>query len=110
MKQVESDCLLHFHRVAPRAMLPDILDPDIAAAPEVVHILLLGREKLRKPVSNDAIQGPLRAAAEFFGRSCPGRMIDYIFGELDGAVWLSLNFKGDLPEVIALRNLVRMGA
>ena len=110
MKQVEADRLLYLHRVASRAMLPDVLHPHIAAAPEIGHILLLGSEKLRKPVSNYAIQRPLRAAAEFFRRSRPGRVIDHIFGEFDGVVWLSLDRESDLAEVLALRNLVRAGA
>ena len=43
MKEVEADCLLDLHRAPFRAFFSDIPDPDIAAAPEIVHVLLLRR-------------------------------------------------------------------
>ena len=110
MKQVKTDRLLHFHRVALRSGFPDIFNPDVAAAPEIVHILLLGCKEFWKPFGHHAIQGPLSPAAEFFGRSRWRRMIDHVFGELDGAVWLSFDCESDLAEILVLRNLVRISA
>ena len=52
MKKVEADRLLDLHGTALRAVLPDILDPDIATAPEIFHVLLLRPEQLLEPLSN----------------------------------------------------------
>ena len=110
MKQVEADRLLHLHRIALRAVFPDIPDPDIAAAPEIVHILLLGCEQLLEPLGHHTIHRPIGAAAEFFGRSRRGGVIDHVFRELNWAVGLSLDRKGDLAEILAVDDLVSMRA
>jgi hypothetical protein len=66
VKEIEANRLLDLHRRALCAVFPDIPDPDIAATPEIVHVLLLGVEQLREPLGRDAIHGPLGAATEFF--------------------------------------------
>ena len=66
MKKVEADRLLDLHGGALHTIFPYVLDPDIAATPEIVHVLLLGVEQLREPLGRDAIHGPLGAATEFF--------------------------------------------
>ena len=50
VKQIEADRLLDLHGGALHAVFPDIPDPDIAAAPEIVHVLLLGGEQLLEPL------------------------------------------------------------
>jgi len=69
MKKVEADRLLDLHGCALSAVFPDIPDPNIAAAPEIVHVLLLGGEQLREALAHYAIHCPLSTAAEFFRRS-----------------------------------------
>ena len=59
VKKVEADRLLDLHRAAVRAVFPDILYLNVAATPEVGHVLLLRREQLAEPLVDDAIQGPL---------------------------------------------------
>ena len=88
----------------------DMPDPDIAAAPEVVHVLLLRGEQLLEPLVFHAIQGPLGAAAEFFGRSRWRRMVDHVFGKVDRAAWLGLDREGDLAGVLGVDSLVGMRA
>src|SRR5271165_4491167 len=73
MKKVEADRLLDLHSAAICAFFSDIPDPDIAAPPEIVHVLLLGCEQPLEPMGRNAVHSPLGAAAEFFGR----RRVDY---------------------------------
>lgn len=54
MKKIEADRLLDLRRRALGAVFPDVPDPDIVAAPEIIHVLLLGGEQLLEPL------GPLR--------------------------------------------------
>src|SRR4029453_3559938 len=68
VKQIEPDRLLDLHGGTLHAVFLDIPDPDIAAAPEIVHVLLLSGEQLLEPLMFHAIQRPLGAGAEFFGR------------------------------------------
>src|SRR5499427_9348157 len=110
VKQVEADRLLDFHGGALHTVFPDIPDPDIAAAPEIVHVLLLGGEQLLEPLGHYAIQRPLSAAAEFLSRSRFGGMIDYIFGELDRMARQGLDCEDDLAEVVSVDNLLGMRA
>ena len=65
MKKVESNRLLDLYSGAFRAFRPNILDADIAATPEIVHIMLLAGEQLLEPLGRDAIHCPLGTAAEF---------------------------------------------
>src|SRR6516164_2356261 len=82
MKEIEADGLLNFHSAALDPVFSDILHPDIAALPEIVHVLLLRSEQLLEPLYHHAIHRPLGAAAEFFcGSSCRG-MIDHELGEI----------------------------
>src|SRR5262245_34716686 len=83
VKKVEADRLLDLDGGALRAVFTDILDPDIAAAPEIVHVLLLVGEQLLEPLGYYAIHRPLSTAAEFFGRSRLRGVIHHVFGELD---------------------------
>ena len=83
VKEVEADRLLDLHGGALGAVFPDIPDLDIAAAPEIVHVLLLGGEQLLEPLVHHAIHGPLSTAAELFRRSRLRRVIDHVFGEVD---------------------------
>jgi hypothetical protein len=66
VEKIEADRLLDLQGRVLCAVFPDILDLDIAAAPEIVHVLLLGGKQLREPLGRYAIHGPLSAAAEFF--------------------------------------------
>jgi hypothetical protein len=68
-KKIKADCLLDLDSAALGAVLPDIFDPDIAAAPEIVHILLLGGEQLLEPLDHHPIHSPFGTAAELFRRS-----------------------------------------
>ena len=110
VKEVEADRLLDLHGAALRAVFPDIPDPDIAAAPEIVHVLLLGGEQLLEPLVHYAIHGPLGTAAKFFGRSRLRRVIDHVFGEMDRTAGPGLDCEGDLAEVLGVGNLVGVRA
>ena len=66
MKEIEANRLLDLHRRALCAVFPDIPDPDIAATPEIAHVLLLGSEQFLESLARYAIHGPLGAATEFF--------------------------------------------
>ena len=78
MKKVEADRLLDLHRSALRAVFPDIPDPDVAAAPEIVQVFLLRGEQLLEPLLHYAIHSPVGTAAEFFSRSRLRRVIDHV--------------------------------
>src|SRR6185312_10576998 len=80
VKKIESDRLLDLNGRSLGALLADILDPDIAASPKIIHILLLGGEQFLEPISRYAIRSPLGTAAEFFGRSRLRGVIDNVFG------------------------------
>ena len=81
-KEVEADRLLDLDRGALRAFRPDIPDPDIAAAPEIVHVLLLCGEQPLESLAHYPIHCPFGAAAEFLGRGRLRGVIDHVFGEL----------------------------
>ena len=49
VKKVEADRLLDLHGGALDAIFPDVPHPDIAAPPEIVHVLLLGDEQRLNP-------------------------------------------------------------
>ena len=66
VKEVEADRLLDLYGAALRAFFSDIPDPDVAAAPEIVHVLLLGGEQLMEPLVHHAIHSPFGTAAKFF--------------------------------------------
>ena len=44
VKKVEADRLLDLDSAALDSVFPDILDPDIAPTPEIIHVLLLRGE------------------------------------------------------------------
>ena len=106
MKKVEADRLLDLHGAALRAVLSDIFDPDIAAAPEIVHILLLRPEQLLEPLGHYTVHGPLGTAAQFFSRSRLRCVIDHEFGEMDRTVGPGVDCEGDLAGVLSVCNLV----
>ena len=110
MKEVEADRLLDLDGAALRAFFSDIPDPDIAAAPEIVHVLLLRGEQLLEPLGHHAIHGPLGTAAKFFSRSRLRRVIDHVFGEVDRTVGPSFDCEGDLAEILGAGNLVGVRA
>ena len=110
MKEVEADRLLDLHGAALCAFFSDIPDPDIAAAPEIVHVLLLGRKQLLKPLGRHAIHRPLGTAAKFLGRSRPRRVIDHVLGEVDRTVGQGVDCEGDLAGVLGVGNLVGVPA
>src|SRR5215469_1966736 len=99
MKKVKADRLLNLYGAALRAFFSDVSDPDIAALPKIVQILLLRDEQVLEPVAYYAIHGPFGAPAELFWRSRWRRMVDHVFGEIDWAVGPSLDCERDLAEV-----------
>src|SRR5262249_18542895 len=105
VKEIEANRLLDLHGAALCAIFPDILDLDIAAAPEIVQVLLLGGEQLLEPLVHDAIERPLSAAAEFFDRGRVGGVIDYVFGELDRTAGPGLDCEGNLTKVPGMDHL-----
>ena len=110
VKEIEADRLLDLHRTALRAVFPDIPHLDVAATPEIGHVLLLRGEQLLEPLVHDAIHGPLGTAAEFLGRSRRRRVIDHVLGELDRTSGLGLDREGDLAEVLGVDSLVGVRA
>src|SRR5215831_14744556 len=105
VKEVEANCLLDLHRAPLRAFFSNIPDPDIAAAPEIVHVLLLRGEQRLKPVGRHTIQRPLGTTAEFFSRSRLRRVIDHVLGEMDRTVGPGVDCEGDWAEVLGVRTL-----
>src|SRR5215472_3631937 len=110
MKKIEADRLLDLYGSALRAVFPNILDSDIAAAPEIVHVLLLGGEQLLEPFVHYAIHRPLSTAAEFFRRSRLRRMIDHVLGDLDRTAGSRLDREGDLAEIFCVDGLIGVRA
>jgi hypothetical protein len=110
VKKVEADRLLDLHGAALCSVLPDILDPHIAPAPEIVHVVLLRGEQLRESLVHHAIHCPLSTATELFSAGRLRGVIDHVFGELDRTAGLRLDCEGDLAEVSGMGNLVRVRA
>ena len=110
MKKVEADRLLDLHRAAFRPVLSDIADPDVAAAPEIVQILLLRGEELLEPLAHYAIHRPLGTAAEFFRRSCRRRVVNHIFGKMDRTTGVSVDCEGYLAAIFTMGNFVGLRA
>jgi hypothetical protein len=101
---------LDLHGSALRAVFADIPDLDIAPAPKIVHVLLLGGEQRLEPLAHYAIHGPLSTAAEFFSRSRLRGVIDHELGEVDRAAGPGLDGEGNLAEVLGVVNLVGVRA
>src|SRR5262249_335613 len=110
MKKVEPDCLLDLDRTAFRTVLPHILHAHVAAAPEVVHVLLLRTQQRLESLGGYAIQSPLGTAAELLGRSRVGGMVDHVFGELDWIARPGFDGEGNLAEVVAIDSFGGMRA
>ena len=110
VKKVEADRLLDLHGAALCSVFPDILDPHIAPAPKIVHVLLLSGEQLPEALAHYAIQCPFSTAAELFGGSRLRGVIDHVFGELDWTAGLRLDCEGDLAEVSGVDNLAGVRA
>src|SRR5208337_395443 len=104
------DRLLNLDRAALCAVFADIPDPDIATAPEILHVLLLRREQFLKSLSGNAIHGPLSAAAKLFSRSPVRRVIDHVFREVDRTIRPSLDCKSNLAKIFGMGNLMGMRA
>src|SRR6516225_2623344 len=75
VKQIEADRLLRLHGATLYAIFSCIPDPNIAAAPEIIHVLLLGSELLLESLVHRSIQRPLSTPAEFFSRGRLRRVI-----------------------------------
>src|SRR5215475_4030458 len=106
VKEIEANRLLDLYGAALCAIFPDIFDVEIAAAPEIVQVLLLGGEQLLEPLVHYAIQRPLSAAADFFSRGGVGGMVDHVFGELDWTAGPRLDCEGNLAKVPGMDGLV----
>src|SRR6516165_12317735 len=91
VKEVEADRLLDLDRTAFCSVFPDVLDPDIAPAPEIFHVLLLRGEQLRETLAHYAIHCPFSTAAELLSGSRLRGVIDHIFGEMDRTAGLRLD-------------------
>src|SRR5271157_4143571 len=110
MKEVEMDRLLNLDRAALCAVFADVPDPDIATAPEILHVLLLRREQFLKSLGRDAIQAPLGASAKLFSRSHAGRVIDHVFREVDRTIGPGLDLESNLAGVLRIGNFMGMRA
>jgi hypothetical protein len=60
-------------------------------APEIIHILLLRREKLLESLIDYAIHGPLGTTTEFFRPSGRRSVIDHKFAEVDRTAGLGFD-------------------
>src|SRR5262249_32583599 len=67
VKKVEADRLLDFDGAALYSVFPNILDADIAAAPKIVHVLLLRSKQRLEALAHHPIQCPLSTTAKFLG-------------------------------------------
>src|SRR4029450_8315107 len=92
------------------SVFPDILDPNIAPTPKLVHVLLLRGEQLLESLAHYPIQCPFSTAAEVFGGSRLRGVIDHVLGELDWTAGLRLDGEGDLAEVSTVDDIVRVRA
>ncbi len=110
MKKVEADRLLDLHGATLDSVFPDILDPNIAPAPKLVHVLLLRGEQLLESLGHYAIQCPFSTAAEIFGGSRLRGVIDYVLSEFDWTAGLGVDCECDLAEVSGVGNLVGVRA
>jgi len=106
VKEVEADRLLDLERAALRAFLSNTADPDVAAAPEIVHVLLLSSEQLLETLAHHPIHGPLGTTTQFFRGSGRRRVIDHALGEIDRTVGQRFNRENDLAEVLGVSSLV----
>jgi hypothetical protein len=106
VKKVEADRLLDLDGAALDSVFPDVLDADIAAAPEIIHVLLLSREQSLESLAHYPIQSPFGTAAKLLGGSRLRGVIDHVLGELDWTAGLRLDGEGDLAEVGTVDDLV----
>src|SRR6516162_11150617 len=100
VEQVETDRLLDLHSAALCPVSPDIPHPDIAAVPEIVHVLLLSGEQPREPLTHDPVHCPFRTAGEFYSRSCLRRVVNYVLVEIDRTFRQRFNREGYLTKVL----------
>jgi hypothetical protein len=110
VKKIEADRLLDLDGAAFCSVFPDVLDPQIAPAPKLVHVVLLRGEQLLESLAHHAIHCPLSTATELFGAGRLRGVIDHVFGELDRTAGPRLDCEGDLAEVSGVGNLVGVRA
>src|SRR5262245_24887088 len=106
VKKVDADRLLDFDGAALYSVFPDILDADVAAAPQIVHVPLLSSKQLLEALAHRPIQCPFSTAAELLGGSRLRGVIDHVFGELDWRAGSRVDCEGDLAEVSGVDRLV----
>src|SRR6478672_5623218 len=82
LEKIKANRLLDLYGGPFPAFDPDITHTHIAAAPEIVHILLLGGKQILEPPGRYPIHCPLSAAAQFPRRRGLRGMIDHVFGEV----------------------------
>src|ERR1700722_4591915 len=106
LEKVKANRLLDFDSGPFGAFNPDVPHTDITAAPEIVHILLLGIKQILEPPGRHPIHCPLSAAAEIPLRHGLGGMIDHIFGEAYWRTRPGFDGEGDLTEIVRVDHLM----
>src|SRR6516225_93850 len=110
VKEIEAYRLLDLHGSAFCSVFSDVPDPDIAAPPEILHLLLLRGEQLLEPLGHYAIQCPLGTTAELFRRSHRRSVVDHVFGEMDRTVGPRIDGEGDLAKILGIGDLMGVRA
>jgi hypothetical protein len=110
VKEVEANCLLDFHSGAFCVLQVYVLDPYITPKPEIIQVLLLRCQELFEPEVHCTVQGPFSATAKFFDLRRPSRMVSHVFGEMNRTASLGLGRKDNLPEVVAMHDVLAITA
>ena len=110
LEEIKANRLLDLDRGPFRAFRPDIPHTDIAAAPEIVHILLLCGKQILESPRRHPIHCSFSAAAEFPRRRDLRGMIDHVFCQLYRTASAGLDREGDLTKVVGVNHLVSVGA
>src|SRR5215471_9462215 len=105
VKKIEADRLLDLNGGAFRALFPNIPYTDVAASPEVLHVLRLRLEQLLESPGSYPIQRPLSATTQLFGRRSLRAVIDHVLDELERTAAPCLDAEGNLAEILSMRGL-----
>jgi hypothetical protein len=102
LEQVEANCLLNLDGRTLGTLFPDVPHMDVAAMPEIRHILLLLTKQVSEALRRDTIHRPLGATTKLIGRGRMRGVVDHKLCEVDRLAGPCVDPESHLTEVIAV--------
>src|SRR5262245_50377421 len=106
MKRVKADRLLHFDCRKPRPFRLDIAHLYVALPPELIHVFFLLSQQTGETLTDNPIQGPVRAARHLVGVFSFRGVVHYVLCQMKGTAWFGFNGEDNLTGILSVIGLV----